>query len=236
MADSYKPAEKAISESQAAARLDLYTPKVSEPAVKRSKQRTVENRSEQLRSPLKPTSSHTYHFYLSSHTSLYLPTYLPTPHTAQVSTWGIFPRAKDISKAYGGGKTLPLPDKYPKSSLEEGQKEVDQFYTESQRIESVNAVKIKDALVRSRNLMQIGSRQKAVALLEGVKDLCSLQTGGEIWLELGMGLETVGRSEESRKVRTVHINIHTYIYIHIYIHPYIYMYIYIYTYKPGLIS
>ncbi|KAJ1408656.1 hypothetical protein B484DRAFT_197869 [Ochromonadaceae sp. CCMP2298] len=144
MADSYKPAEKAISESQAAARLDLYTPKVS--------------------------------------------------------TWGIFPRAKDISKAYGGGKTLPLPDKYPKSSLKEGQEEVDQFYTESQRIESVNAVKIKDALVRSRNLMQVGSRQKAVALLEGVKDLCSLQTGGEIWLELGMALETTGRSEESRKI------------------------------------
>mmetsp|Transcript_11524 Transcript_11524/g.18888 ORF Transcript_11524/g.18888 Transcript_11524/m.18888 type:complete len:913 (-) Transcript_11524:6-2744(-) len=121
----------------------------------------------------------------------------------KVSTWGVFERPKDISKAYGGGRVITKAemDKMDEE-MNARQQEKAQFLTAAQKLEKKNQGKIADSLSRSRVYMQVGNRKAAVEVLETVKDVCSFQTevGGEIWLELAMALETVERSDEARKI------------------------------------
>lgn len=99
----------------------------------------------------------------------------------KVSTWGVFDRPKDISKAYGGGRVISKAemDRMDEENEERQKlenKENKQYLTQSMLLEKENETKIKDALNRSRNYMTMGNRKSAVALLESVKDVISWQS------------------------------------------------------------
>eukprot|EP00596_Hydrurales_sp_CCMP1899_P008313 CAMPEP_0119043572 /NCGR_PEP_ID=MMETSP1177-20130426/23448_1 /TAXON_ID=2985 /ORGANISM="Ochromonas sp, Strain CCMP1899" /LENGTH=664 /DNA_ID=CAMNT_0007011939 /DNA_START=233 /DNA_END=2227 /DNA_ORIENTATION=+ len=131
----------------------------------------------------------------------------PDLYTPKVSTWGLFPRAKDISKTYGGGRVITREemnrmDEEYKDKYESGKKAEKLYVNEVAKLEDENTEKIKDAIVRSRNLMGMGSRQAAVTVLEKVKPFLTShsQLGGESFLELAMALETVDRTDEAREI------------------------------------
>lgn len=69
-------------------------------------------------------------------------------------------------------------------------------------VENANEKKISVAIQDCRNYMLFGDRKNAVKVMEDVQPSLNFQTelGGEAYLELGMALETVDRSEEARKI------------------------------------
>ena len=128
-------------------------------------------------------------------------------YTPKSSAWGLFQRPRDISKSFGGGRVITraemdrMDDEY-NTRMQSGQKAQKIFINEIAKIEDENMDKIKDAVSRSRNLMGMGNRQKAVEVLELVQPLISWHSelGGETYLELAMALETVERTDEAREI------------------------------------
>jgi hypothetical protein len=90
-------------------------------------------------------------------------------YTPKVSTWGLFPRAKDISKTYGGGRVITreemnrMDEEYA-AKYESGKKAEKLYVNEIAKLEDENTEKIKDAVLRARNLMSMGSRTAAVGI------------------------------------------------------------------------
>lgn len=128
-------------------------------------------------------------------------------YTPAVSTWGVFQRPRDISKAYGGGRAITREemnrmDEEIERQQEESAGKTKQYLTASMKVEEDNKVKIKEALDRGRGYMTLGNRNSAVQILESVRELVSWQSdfGGEVLLELGMALETVDRTDDSRQI------------------------------------
>lgn len=128
-------------------------------------------------------------------------------YTPKVSTWGIYERPRDISKTYGGGRSISRAE-MDKLDAEMEAKEVASsikakvYFTESMKVEEEHKFKSKEALNRARGYLHAGNRNATVRILEEVKDLVSWHSefGGEVLLEYGMALETVERVEEARKV------------------------------------
>ena len=128
-------------------------------------------------------------------------------YTPKSSAWGLFQRPRDISKSFGGGRVITraemdrMDDEY-NTRMQSGQKAQKIFINEIAKIEDENMDKIKDAVSRSRNLMGMGNRQKAVEVLELDQPLISWHSelGGETYLELAMALETVERTDEAREI------------------------------------
>ena len=128
-------------------------------------------------------------------------------YTPKSSAWGLFQRPRDISKSFGGGRIITraemdrMDDEYA-TRMQSGQKAQKIFINEIARIEDENIDKIKDAVSRSRNLMGMGNRQKAVEVLEQVQPIISWHSelGGETYLEIAMALETVDRTDEAREI------------------------------------
>lgn len=125
----------------------------------------------------------------------------------KVSTWGVFKRPKDISKAYGGGRAITREEMDRlDAEMEEQERqrntEQKQFLTASMRKEKEMEGTIREALAKGRGFMYMGNRQAAVDQLEPMLDVVSWTSdlGGEVLLELGMALETVDRSEDARKI------------------------------------
>jgi len=123
--------------------------------------------------------------------------------------WGYFPRPKDISKAYGGGKRIgadvstSLEDQEKWAREAEQTKERLRRYREKVGIdvqsEKDNAEEIEEALAIAQKAMQRGIYNVAVSSLEKVTQYCSTNSkvGGTLFLELAMAYEAVGRSEEA---------------------------------------
>lgn len=124
--------------------------------------------------------------------------------------WGYFPRPKDISKAYGGGKKIN-----PQSSFEDElrkQKEVEETRDKLKRYREVvgidvqsekdHAGEIETALVLGQRAMQRGIYGTAVSSLEKVTKWCSTnsQVGSQVFLELAMAYEATGRTSEAIQV------------------------------------
>ena len=128
-------------------------------------------------------------------------------YTPARSTWGVFQRPRDISRAYGGGRSISK-EEMDAMDYEAEQREkikvgeTQQFLSQTMKIEKENESKIKDAIYRSRNFMIMGNRNSAVEVLENVQSFLSWQSdlGGDALLELGMALETVDRSDDARKI------------------------------------
>ena len=110
--------------------------------------------------------------------------------------WGYFPRPKDISKAYGGGKRV---GKDVKSTYEDElrkQKEVEETRDKLRRYrekvgievqsEKDHAKEIEEALALGQRAMERGVYATAVSALEKVTKWCSpnSKVGGQVFLEL----------------------------------------------------
>jgi len=128
--------------------------------------------------------------------------------------WGYFPRPKDISRAYGGGKrigagvSVSREEEQRMEMEEEATKERLQRYREKVGIdvasEKENRAEIEEALGIGQRAMQRGIYDVAVSALEKVTKYCSTNSklGGKVFLELAMAYEAVGRSNEAIRVYT----------------------------------
>jgi len=128
--------------------------------------------------------------------------------------WGYFPRPKDISQAYGGGKKIgadvqtTFADELRKQKAVEDTREKIRNYREKVGIEvqseKDHAKEIEEALLLGQRAMQRGVYGTAVSILEKVTKWCSTNSkvGGQIFLELGMAYEAVGRTSEAIQVYT----------------------------------
>jgi len=128
--------------------------------------------------------------------------------------WGYFPRPKDISKAYGGGKRIGAGVSTTKEDEERSKREEDETKARLQRYrekvgidvasEKENIDEINEALAIAQRAMQRGIYDVAVRSLEKVTQYCSTnsEVGGQVFLELAMAYEAVGRPTEAVRVYT----------------------------------
>jgi hypothetical protein len=113
-------------------------------------------------------------------------------YTPARSTWGVFQRPRDISKSYGGGRTLTKED-FRKMDEEFERREQEQLKAEKDLLSSIamkeseNSKKIREAVADCRAYMRYGNCKAAVKVLEDIQDDLSWQSdlGGEALLELG---------------------------------------------------
>ena len=107
-------------------------------------------------------------------------------YTPKSSAWGVFQRPRDVSKTFGGGRVITraemdrMDDEYA-ARMKSGNAAKKLYISDIARVEDENIDKIKDAVSRSRNLMGMGNRQKAVEVLELIQPLISWHSelGGE---------------------------------------------------------
>jgi len=129
----------------------------------------------------------------------------------KTGSWGAFPRPKDISKAYGGGRRVGPGYSNEESRLksQEDTRERLRQYREKVGIEvqseKEHAAEIDEAVKIAGLAMQRGMYSTAVSALEKVTKYCSSNSkvGGKVFLELAMAYEAVGRTEEAIRVYTV---------------------------------
>lgn len=126
--------------------------------------------------------------------------------------WGYFPRPKDISSAYGGGRKIgrdavsSFEDEQRKQrDAEETRRKLQQYREEvgiDVQSEKDHAEEIAEALEIGQRAMQRGVYTVAVSSLEKVTKYCSTNSkvGSQVFLELGMAYEAVGRTSEAIQV------------------------------------
>eukprot|EP00752_Nemacystus_decipiens_P010614 g9452.t1 len=132
-------------------------------------------------------------------------------HKPVVSTWGVFERPKDMSKAFGGGRdpTLKRLDPEEKRRRDEETQAILNSYRGSTgqdlKREKASEDEIKEALAQSKRAMRFGDTYGAVSALESVKQECSIHgpLGAVVFLELAMALEATGRSYEAQDIYKV---------------------------------
>lgn len=125
-------------------------------------------------------------------------------------SWGAFPRPRDISKAYGGGRRVgPGYSNEQKSisSVEETRQRLQRYRVKvgiDVESEKEHAAEIDEALKIATYAMQRGVYSNAVSVLEKVTKYCSSNSkvGGKVFLELAMAYEAVGRTKEAITVYT----------------------------------
>ena len=122
-------------------------------------------------------------------------------------SWGAFPRPKDISRAYGGGRRVgagfskeddAVADIRTQNLLKDYRRKVGiDVPTEKE-----HAAEIEEALRIGQLAMQRGIYATAVSALEKVTKWCSTNSkvGSKVYLELAMAYEAVGRTKEAYQV------------------------------------
>ncbi|KAL7565024.1 hypothetical protein ACA910_020736 [Epithemia clementina (nom. ined.)] len=123
----------------------------------------------------------------------------------KTGSWGAFPRPRDISKAYGGGRRVGPGYSNEEARLKsaEATRQRLQEYREKAGIEvqseKDHASEIDEALHIASLAMQRGMYSTAVSALEKVTKYCSTNSkiGGKVFLELAMAYEAVGRTDEA---------------------------------------
>lgn len=124
-------------------------------------------------------------------------------------SWGAFPRPRDISKAYGGGRRVGVgySSEQKEASISDTRNRL-QRYREKVGIdvasEKEHAEEIEQALGIAGVAMQRGIYSTAVSALEKISKYCSSNSkvGGKVFLELAMAYEAVGRTDEAITVYT----------------------------------
>mmetsp|Transcript_8178 Transcript_8178/g.14799 ORF Transcript_8178/g.14799 Transcript_8178/m.14799 type:complete len:663 (+) Transcript_8178:643-2631(+) len=124
----------------------------------------------------------------------------------KVGTWGAFPRPRNISVAYGGGKRIGADVKTDATLQQQSiddTKERLRAYREKMGIE-VQSEKdhvniIEEALELSGRAMMRGSYSAGVSALEKVTQYCSTRSklGGKVFLELAMAYEAEGKTDQA---------------------------------------
>ena len=131
-------------------------------------------------------------------------------HAPKVSTWGVFERPADISKAYGGGRQVgvggyqPTEEEIAKKRAETEAKL--KKFREGQgadiELQEQHTEEIQSALKEARQLMRFGSTRGALEELEAVQKWCCAATelGSETLLELGMTRIAAGDNAGAKPV------------------------------------
>jgi hypothetical protein len=128
----------------------------------------------------------------------------------KTGSWGAFPRPRDISKAYGGGRRIGpgFSDEQARLKSTEETRARLQRYREKVGIEvqseKEHSDEINEALDIAALAMRRGMYSTAVSALEKVTKWCSTNSkvGGKVFLELAMAYEAVGRTQEAIRVYT----------------------------------
>ena len=124
----------------------------------------------------------------------------------KVGTWGAFPRPRNISTAYGGGKRVGAgvkTDREKQQQSIESTKERLRAYRQKMGIEvqseKDNEAVIDEALQLASRAMQRGSYSIGVSALEKVTQYCSTKSvkGGKVFLELAMAYEAEGQTDKA---------------------------------------
>ncbi len=125
----------------------------------------------------------------------------------KVSTWGVFERPSDISKAYGGGRRVGVGG-YQPSEEEIAKKKAEKeallaAYRASRgadlTLQEAHLTEIEEALKESRQLTRLGSTRAALDALQAVKQwLCvASDFGSEALLELGLAVVADAQADDS---------------------------------------
>jgi tetratricopeptide (TPR) repeat protein len=122
-------------------------------------------------------------------------------------SWGAFPRPRDISKAYGGGRRVGAgyskeDDAVSKMNTQKLLKDYRRKVGIDVPTEKEHAAEIEEALRIGQLAMQRGIYATAVSALEKVTKWCSTNSkvGSKVYLELAMAYEAVGRTKEAYQV------------------------------------
>eukprot|EP00429_Kryptoperidinium_foliaceum_P004409 CAMPEP_0176019980 /NCGR_PEP_ID=MMETSP0120_2-20121206/9667_1 /TAXON_ID=160619 /ORGANISM="Kryptoperidinium foliaceum, Strain CCMP 1326" /LENGTH=695 /DNA_ID=CAMNT_0017353067 /DNA_START=394 /DNA_END=2478 /DNA_ORIENTATION=+ len=122
-------------------------------------------------------------------------------------SWGAFPRPRNISTAYGGGRRVGAGySKEDDAASEMKTKELLQQYRRKVGIdvptEKEHAAQIEEALRIAQYAMQRGVYATAVSALEKITKWCSTNSpvGSKVFLELAMAYEATGRTQEAYQV------------------------------------
>jgi len=127
----------------------------------------------------------------------------------KIGSWGAFPRPKDVSKAYGGGRRIGVgfsdeDDIEAKMTTGRLLKDYRKKVGIEVPTEKEHAAEIEEALSIGQRAMQRGVYATAVSALEKVTQWCSTNSkvGSKIYLELAMAYEALGRNEEACQIYT----------------------------------
>jgi hypothetical protein len=122
-------------------------------------------------------------------------------------SWGAFPRPKDISKAYGGGRRVGAgfskeDDAIANVRTQKRLKDYRRKVGIDVPTEQEHASEIEEALEIAQLAMQRGIYATAVSSLEKVTKWCSTNSkvGSKVFLELAMAYEATGRTQEAYQV------------------------------------
>lgn len=128
-----------------------------------------------------------------------------------VATWGRFPRPKDISKAYGGGRRIGVgANVYVNETLEAERREATRAKLEryraksgkDQRIVDEHKTEIEEAIDLAKRAMLKGVSSKGVDALTSVEEYCTARTqlGATALLELALCCEAVGDTRRAQEL------------------------------------
>jgi hypothetical protein len=125
-----------------------------------------------------------------------------------VSTWGVFERPSDISKAYGGGKRIGVgapPPVVNATKEAETKARLAKFREKNQadeRVVDAHWDEIQVAVNASKRLVARGMSYEAVQKLKVVEPWCTAKTrrGADALLELALAHEAAGEGDAARKV------------------------------------
>ncbi|KAL3937523.1 MAG: hypothetical protein SGBAC_007397, partial [Bacillariaceae sp.] len=122
-------------------------------------------------------------------------------------SWGAFPRPRNISTAYGGGRRVGAGfSNEENAAADVNTKKLLRDYRRKVGIdvptEKEHAAEIEEALTIGRLAMQRGIYSAAVSALEKVTKWCSTNSkvGSKVYLDLAMAYEANGSTEEAMQV------------------------------------
>lgn len=140
----------------------------------------------------------------------YVPSQEGEAYQPTVATWGVFPRPNDISKAYGGGRTLR-----PGQALETDESRVARkkrvaealakFKKDSgSEVEPAVLKQAQAAMAEGRRTFDSGDLLEALPWFRQASKLMPLPSvlGGEARLKLAVTLDSLGQNEEAKKLYT----------------------------------
>ena len=129
----------------------------------------------------------------------------------KVSTWGVFPRPKDISKEYGGGRTLKKDEKGQNiiESKEETEARKIRVAKKLEKYRTSNALnmskeeeeKVREAFKDANEFLRVGSVAKGIAVLEPFQQDINARSelGGQVIFCYAMCLDNAQRRDEALK-------------------------------------
>lgn len=128
----------------------------------------------------------------------------------RVSTWGVFERPDNISRAFGGGRKLPLGGEVEQTEEQVAKdrrirEKLARFMggsVEEAALEEERSSEIDDALEEAASLMKSSKAFEAARILDGVLPYATPRSkrGGEVRIALALAFEETGRRSDARKI------------------------------------